>query len=156
MLAKVLSAAVLGIDAYIVKVEAHLEGNLPYFATVGLPDGAVRESKERVQAAIKNSGFRYPIKRITVNLAPADVKKEGAAFDLPIAIGILAATGQADTSLLDDYVILGELSLDGSLRPIHGVLPISVSVVQEKIRGILLPQENAKEARWLGIWKLFR
>jgi len=146
MLAKVLSAAVLGIDAYIVKVEAHLEGTLPYFATVGLPDGAVRESKERVQAAIKNSGFRYPIKRITVNLAPADVKKEGAAFDLPIAIGILAATGQVEGELLEDYVILGELSLDGSLRPIHGVLPISVSVVQEKIRGILLPQENAKEA----------
>jgi magnesium chelatase family protein len=146
MLSKVLSAAVLGIDAYIVKVEAHLEGNLPYFATVGLPDGAVRESKERVQAAIKNSGFRYPIKRITVNLAPADVKKEGAAFDLPMAIGILAATGQVDERLLADYVILGELSLDGSLRPIHGVLPISVSVVQEKVRGILLPQENAKEA----------
>lgn len=146
MLAKVLSAAVLGIDAYIVKVEAHLEGTLPYFATVGLPDGAVRESKERVQAAIKNSGFRFPVKRIIVNLAPADVRKEGAGFDLPMAVGILAAMGDVEPEKLSDYVILGELSLDGSLRPIHGVLPIAVEVVSQKLKGIVLPKENVKEA----------
>ena len=146
MLSKVLSAAVLGIDAYVVKVESHLEGQLPRFTTVGLPEGAVRESKERVQAAVKNSGFRFPIKFITVNLAPADVKKEGAAFDLPIAIGILAAAGHVDSTRLDDYVILGELSLDGSLRPIHGILPIAVEVASQKLKGILVPAENAREA----------
>lgn len=146
MLAQVLSAAVLGIDAYIVKVEAHIENGLFYFATVGLPDGAVRESKERVHAAIKNSGFYFPIKRITINLAPADIKKEGAAFDLPIAIGILAALGNIDSERLKQYIILGELSLDGTLRPIHGSLPIAITATKEKLRGILLPAENAKEA----------
>ncbi|MBN2355967.1 YifB family Mg chelatase-like AAA ATPase [candidate division KSB1 bacterium] len=146
MLAQVLSAAVLGIHAYIVKVEAHIEGGSPFFATVGLPDGAVRESRERVQAAIKNSGFYFPIKRIIVNLAPADIKKEGAAFDLPIALGILAAMGDIDSERLSQYVILGELSLDGSLRPIHGSLPIAVTVAKENLHGVLLPAENAKEA----------
>lgn len=146
MFSKVLSAAVLGIDAYIVEVEAHLEGQLPYFATVGLPEGAVKESKERVNAAIKNSGFRFPQKRITINLAPADIKKEGSAFDLPMAIGILAAMGQIDQEHLLDFVILGELSLDGSLRPIRGALPISLAAKKAKMKGILIPEENAKEA----------
>lgn len=146
MLAKVLSAAVLGIDGYIVKVEAHLERGLPAFATVGLPDSAVKESKERVTAAIKNSGLPFPQKRITINLAPADIKKEGSAFDLPIAIGILAAMGELDQGGLEDFVILGELSLDGSLRPVRGALPISVAVQRNNIKGIILPQENAKEA----------
>ena len=146
MFSKCLSAAVLGIDAYIVQVEAHLEGDLPRFNTVGLPEGAVRESKERVTAAIKNSGFRLPSKKITINLAPADIKKEGAAFDLPMAVGILAALGHLSEERLQDYVLLGELSLDGRLRPIRGALPIAVAVVQKKVRGILLPRENAKEA----------
>ena len=146
MLAQILSAAVLGIDAYIVKVEAHLEGGSPYFSTVGLPDGAVRESRERVQSAVKNSGFEFPIKHIVINLAPADVKKEGAAFDLPIAMGILAAAGHVRRERLHQYLILGELSLDGSLRPIHGALPIAVSVVQNNLKGIVLPAENASEA----------
>jgi magnesium chelatase family protein len=146
MLSKVLSAAVLGIDAYIVKVESHLESHTPKFFTVGMPEGAVRESNHRVQAAVKNSGYRFPIKKITINLAPADIKKEGAAFDLPIAIGILAASGQVDSERLDDYVILGELSLDGGLRPINGMLPIAVEVSKEKIKGLILPKENAKEA----------
>ncbi len=140
------SAAVLGIDAYIVKVEAHLERGQPKFFTVGLPEGAVRESKDRVGAAIKNSGFRYPIKRIIINLAPADIKKEGAAFDLPIAIGILAAAGQVDPDRLGDYILLGELSLDGGLRPVHGVLPIAAEVVKQKIKGMVVPEENAREA----------
>lgn len=146
MLAQALSAAVLGIDAYIVKVEAHLEGGSPYFATVGLPDNAVRESRERVQSAIKNSGFDFPIKRIVINLAPADIKKEGAAFDLPIAMGILAASGQVRSDRLSHYLLLGELSLDGGLRPIHGALPIAVAAVQNRLRGTILPLENGREA----------
>ncbi len=146
MFAKALGAAVLGIDAYLVEVEAHLESQLPYFATVGLPEGAVKESKERVSAAIKNCGFKFPQKRITINLAPADIKKEGSAFDLPIAIGILAAMGQVSPDHLNDFVILGELSLDGSLRPIRGALPISLAAKKGGKKGILLPKPNAKEA----------
>ncbi|MFQ5651361.1 MAG: YifB family Mg chelatase-like AAA ATPase [bacterium] len=146
MFSKILSAAVLGIDAYLVEVETHLEGKLPYFAMVGLPEGAVRESKERVSAAIKNSDFRFPLKRITINLAPADIKKEGSAFDLPIAVGILAAMGQASQEQLQEFVILGELSLDGSLRPIRGALPISIAARKARKKGIILPRENAKEA----------
>ena len=111
MFSKVHCAAVLGIDAYIVQVEAHLESNTPKFFTVGMPDGAVRESNHRVQAAIKNSGFRFPVKRITINLAPADIKKEGAGFDLPIAIGILAANGQVNVEKLNDYIIQSHHSL---------------------------------------------
>ena len=110
MLAKVLSSAVLGIDAYVVEVEADITPMLPSFATVGLPDGAVKESKERVQSAIKNSDFLFPNKKVTINLAPADVRKEGSGFDLPIAVGILAATGQVLREDFDDYVLLGELS----------------------------------------------
>ncbi len=146
MFSKVLSAAVLGIDAYLVKVEAHLESHTPKFFTVGMPEGAVRESNHRVQAAVKNSGFRFPIKKITINLAPADIKKEGAAFDLPIAVGILAANGQVNSERLEDYIILGELSLDGALRPIRGALPIAAEVVRQKKKGVILPRENAREA----------
>ena len=146
MLAKVLSGSVLGINAYIVKVEVHLEGSLPRFFTVGLPEGAVRESNFRVQAAIKNSGFRFPVKKITVNLAPADIKKEGTAFDLPIAIGILVGSGIILPERLNDYLVLGELSLDGSLRPVKGALSIATEVVKNKIRGIIIPDENAREA----------
>jgi len=150
MLAKVKSGAVLGIDAYIVEVEAHLEGSLPHFATVGLPDSTVRESKERVKAAIKNSGFRFPIRRTTINLAPAHIRKEGAAFDLPIAIGILAAAGAVNPQQLQRYVILGELGLDGSVRPIQGLLPIATELNRRKIRGMLCPAQNAREAAVTG------
>ena len=146
MLAKVLSSAVLGIDAYIVEVETDLFPQLPSFAIVGLPDNAVKESKERVQSAIKNSGFYFPSKKITLNLAPADIKKEGSAFDLPIAIGILAATGQIQQENFDDYIMLGELSLDGSLRPVRGALPMALSAVKNQKKGMILPQKNAKEA----------
>lgn len=146
MYAKVLSAAVLGIDAYIVKVEVHLDSALPTYITVGLPDSAVRESRERVSAAIKNSGFIFPHKRITVNLAPAAVKKEGAAYDLPIAIGILCATGQVDIKRIGKTVLLGELALDGSLRPVRGVLSIAATLHNRKMNGILLPEANAGEA----------
>lgn len=146
MFGKVLSASVLGIDAYLIQVEVHLDSQLPAFTTVGLPDGAVKESKERVTAAIKNSGYTFPKKRVTVNLAPADIKKEGSGFDLPMAVGILAATGKVRGEKLDQYVLLGELSLDGSLRPIRGVLPIAVTLRKANVRGIILPKENAREA----------
>ncbi len=146
MLAKVLSSAVLGIDAYVVEVEVDLASALPSFATVGLPEGAVKESKERVRTAIKNSGFTFPAKKVTVNLAPADIRKEGAAFDLPIALGILAALGQVKSVFLKELLVLGELSLDGSLKPIRGALPVSVCCKERGLKGMLLPVANAREA----------
>jgi magnesium chelatase family protein len=146
MLAKTLSSAVFGIDAYVVEVEVDIAQGLPAFATVGLPEGAVKESKDRVKAAIKNCGYDFPSRRITVNLAPADIKKEGTAFDLPMAIGILAATDTVQKEKLNDYFVLGELSLDGQVKPVKGTLPIAVAVRDAGFRGILLPRENSKEA----------
>ncbi len=146
MLAKILSAAVLGIDAYIVEVEADISQQLPSFATVGLPEGAVKEAKERVAAAIKNSDFVYPSKKITINLAPADIRKEGSAFDLPMAIGILGATGQILREDFGEYIMVGELSLDGSLKPVPGILPIAIQIAKEKKQSMIVPLENAREA----------
>jgi magnesium chelatase family protein len=146
MFSKVLSAAVLGIDAYLVEIETHLEGSVPKFFMVGLPEGAVREAMVRISAAIKNSDFMFPRKRISINLAPADIKKEGSAFDLPMAIGILAAAGLVSPVELEDVLILGELSLDGSLRPVRGALPITLAAKKEKKHAIILPKENAREA----------
>ncbi|UCF62937.1 MAG: YifB family Mg chelatase-like AAA ATPase [bacterium] len=147
MISRILSAAILGIDAFIVEVETNLEGKtLPGFATVGLPDSAVKESRERVQSAIKNSGYEFPLKKITVNLAPADIRKEGSAYDLPIAIGILTANGMISESRLEDHVILGELALDGSLRPVHGVLSVAWEIKKLGLKGIILPCQNASEA----------
>ncbi|OHB60591.1 MAG: ATP-dependent protease [Planctomycetes bacterium RBG_13_46_10] len=146
MLAKVLSSAVLGIDGYIVEVEVDIAGGLPSFSTVGLPEGAVRESKDRVKAAIKNSGYEFPPRRITVNLAPADVKKEGSAFDLPIALGILSAQGIIPPNPLKQYLFLGELSLDGGVKPIRGGLPMAIAAKAAGLRGIVLPGANAQEA----------
>lgn len=147
MISKVLTAALMGIDAYPVEVETHIEGGMPYFGIVGLPDNAVRESRERVVAAIKNSGYRYvPQRRLTINLAPADIKKEGSSYDLPIAIGILAAQGDIDQTSLEEYIILGELALDGSIRPVHGCLSIAIKAREMQFKGIILPEENAREA----------
>ncbi len=146
MLAKIVSSAVLGIDAYLVDVEADISASLPKFVTVGLPDAAVREANERVTAAIRNSDFLYPNKKVTINLAPADIKKEGSGFDLPMAIGILAATGQILREDFSEYVLIGELSLDGQLKPIHGVLPIAMRALAEKKKGIIVPTDNAREA----------
>ena len=146
MLSRVLSSAVFGIDAYVVDVEVDIALGLPAFATVGLPEGAVKESKDRVKAAVKNCGYEFPSRRITVNLAPADIKKEGAAFDLPMAIGILAATEIVRKERLNDYFILGELSLDGQVKPVKGMLPIAVAARDAKIKGILIPRGNAREA----------
>jgi magnesium chelatase family protein len=146
MLSRVLSSAVFGIDAYTVEVEVDIAQGLPAFATVGLPEGAVKESKDRVKAAVKNCGYEFPSRRITVNLAPADIKKEGAAFDLPMAIGILAATEIVQKNKLGRYFILGELSLDGQVKPVRGVLPIAVAARDSGLRGIMLPKGNSREA----------
>ena len=150
MLATVYSSSVIGIDAYIVEVEVDISRGLPSFATVGLPEGAVRESKERVKAALKNSGYHFPTDRITVNLAPADIKKEGSGFDLPIAIGILSATGLIPHSALTGRLIIGELSLDGSIRPIKGALSMAIMAKELGLKGIYLPSENAMEAGVVG------
>jgi len=142
----VLSAATLGIDAYPVHVEVDTDRSLPTFTVVGLPDSAVRESKERVLAAIRNSGYQWPRKRVTVNLAPADRRKAGSAFDLPIALGILVASQQIKPARLGDFAFLGELSLNGSVRPVHGVLPMALGLHEHAVYGLVVPQQNAREA----------
>ena len=136
----------VGIDGLLVEVEVDIAYGLPAFSTVGLPEGAVRESKDRVKAAIKNSGYEFPNRRITVNLAPADVKKEGTGYDLPIALGILAAADIFKSGTLEQYSIIGELSLDGGVRPARGILPMALSARQAGLRGVLVPLENAREA----------
>jgi len=146
MLSKIYSSATYGIDAYIVEVETNVEKQIPGFTIVGLPDNAVKESRERVTAAIKNNGIEFPKKKITVNLAPADIKKEGSSFDLPIAIGLMAATDVVEESQMENTVFLGELSLDGRLRPVRGALPISVEAKKKGIKRIILPAESAMEA----------
>jgi magnesium chelatase family protein len=147
MLASLRSAAVLGIDALPVIVEVDVSFGLPVFTMVGLPDASVRESRDRVRTAIRNSGFEFPGHRVTVNLAPADVRKAGASYDLPIALGILAATGVIEPRHVDQVVLLGELSLDGTIQPIRGVLPVAVAARREGKAAILLPRANAPEAR---------
>ena len=146
MLASLRTAAVFGIEACPVQVEVDVSFGFPRFTMVGLPDASVRESRDRVRAAIRNSGFEFPAHRITVNLAPADVRKAGAAFDLPIALGILAAQGVVERREIVDYVLLGELSLDGSIHPTRGVLPVAVAAKREGLSAILLPAPNAGEA----------
>ncbi len=145
MLAKVLSGALLGIDAYPVEVEVDIAQGLPQFATVGLPEGAVKESKDRVKSAIKNSGYEFPTRRITINLAPAGIRKEGAAFDLPMAVGLLAATGLVPLEKAARYLLMGELSLDGAIKPVRGVLPVAAAARDWNLAGLLLPKENAEE-----------
>lgn len=149
MLSKVKSYGLNGLSGYLLDVEVDINLGLPAYETVGLADTAVKESKERVRSAIKNSGFRYPVERITINLAPADTKKEGVLYDLPIALGILSATGQVDYRLLADYVILGELSLDGNLRAANGIMPILISARLEGFRNFIIPKDNAKEASYI-------
>jgi magnesium chelatase family protein len=146
MLARIVSAAVLGIDAYLVDVETDIAGGLPSFVTVGLPQGAVKEGRERVNAAIHNAGYEFPLKRITVNLAPADVRKEGSAFDLPIALGVLAATEQVAATRLAGWVVLGELGLDGEIRPVRGALSMAVAAQRAGCAGVILPVGNVREA----------
>jgi len=147
MLSKVVSSAVLGIDAYAVEVEVDIASRgLPFFSTVGLPDAAVKESKERVRAALKNTGFDFPLKQVVVNLAPADIKKEGSAFDLPIAIGMLIAEGVLNQEQVNGYLIVGELSLDGRVKPVRGALSMAVLAKKAGYRGMVIPEDNAQEA----------
>ena len=145
MLAIVHTRACVGVSAPSVTVEVHLSGGLPALAIVGLPETGVRESRERVRSALLNSGFEFPAKRITINLAPADLPKEGGRFDLPIALGILAASGQIPPESLEKVECLGELSLDGALRPLKGVLP-AVLAARSDQRQLLIPLANADEA----------
>jgi len=146
VLASLRSAALFGLDACPVQVEVDVSFGFPSFTMVGLPDASVRESRDRVRSAIRNSGYEFPPHRITVNLAPADVRKAGASFDLPIALGILAASGIVERREIADLVLLGELSLDGSIQPTRGVLPIAAAARRDGIAGLLVPAPNATEA----------
>lgn len=147
MLSRALSAYVVGVDAHLIEVEVDITSKgLPHFSMVGLPDAAVKESKDRIKAALKNIGFNFPLKQITVNLAPADLKKEGSSFDLPIAIGIVAAEEIIPPAALADYLVAGELSLDGKIKPIRGALPIALEAKRLGLRGVILPDGNAAEA----------
>jgi magnesium chelatase family protein len=146
MFAKVGSAAVLGIEAHALEVEVNSGAGDTATVVVGLPDTAIKESRDRVRTAILNSGYRYPDGRVTINLAPADIRKEGPSFDLPIAIGVLGATDQMLSSLLNDYLLIGELALTGAVRPIKGALPVALRAKAQGYRGLLLPEDNAAEA----------
>ena len=150
MLVKTYASAVQGIEAKIITVEVNAGGtpamNSSYYNLVGLPDNAVREGFQRIESAIKNVGYKVMRVKLVVNLAPADIRKEGSAYDLPIALSILAATGQIDSDILDQYLIMGELALDGGLRPIKGALPIAIEARKKGFKGIILPKQNANEA----------
>lgn len=146
MLARVWSASLIGIDAVKVGVEVDVAGGLPGIVVVGLPDAAVQESRERVKAALKNSGYAFPMRKIVINLTPADLRKEGPSFDLPISVGVLAASEQVNPQLLEESLFLGEVSLDGSLRPVAGVLAIAAAAVQLGVRKMVVPADNVREA----------
>ncbi len=146
MIARVISSSVIGIDAHLIEVEVDISNGLPVFTTVGLPEAAVKESKERVKSAIHNSGYGFPDDRITVNLAPANIKKDGTGFDLPMAIGILAATGIVPKQILSRFCTMGELSLDGRIKPVTGSLPMALAAEAAGFVGILVPAENGQEA----------
>ena len=145
MLVKTYGSAVTGVDAQTITIEVNVSDGTG-FAMVGLPDNAVKESKDRVETALINGGFYMTRRRVVVNMAPADIRKEGTAYDLPIAIGIIAATSQMEIESLENYIIMGELSLDGSILPIKGALPISIQGRKENFKGFILPEENAREA----------
>ena len=145
MLIKCYGAAPQGIDAVIVTIEVHAVPGFE-FTLVGLPDSAVKESHERIVAALTVNGYNKPRHTLTINMAPADIKKEGAAYDLPLAIGMLAAEEEVKTALLEQYMIMGELSLDGTLQPIQGVLPMALAARKAGFKGLILPELNAREA----------
>jgi magnesium chelatase family protein len=145
MLVKTFGSAVYGINATTVTVETNINSGIN-FLLVGLPDSAVKESQQRIDAALKNNGYKIPGKSIVINMAPADIRKEGSAYDLTLAVGILAASGQINSDNVSDYIIMGELSLDGGLQPIKGVLPIAIKAREEKFKGIILPKQNVREA----------
>jgi magnesium chelatase family protein len=145
MVAKIYGSSVFGVNAHTITVEVNVSQGTKYFM-VGLPDSAIKESEQRIEAALKHYGYKMPRQKVVVNLAPADLRKEGSAYDLPIALGILQASGQMETENLDKYIILGELSLDGILRPIKGVLPIAIEARKKGFKGFILPKSNAHEA----------
>ncbi len=145
MLVKSYGSAVVGVDAITITVEVNVDRGMKFFM-VGLPDNAVKESQQRIEAALKNVGYKMPGKKVVVNMAPADIRKEGSAYDLTIAMGILAASGQIEAENISNYLIMGELSLDGSLQPIKGALPIAIQARKEGFKGFILPKENAREA----------
>src|SRR5438477_10562890 len=146
MLAKIYSAAVYGVDAYEVEIEVNGAGGDPVIVIVGLPDTAVKESRDRVTTAIANSGYYWPRGRTTINLAPADIKKEGPSFDLPIALGMIAVTEELDSSPFENYSFVGELALDGSVRPVKGVLPVALEARRRGKKALFVPASNAREA----------
>jgi len=150
LISKAVSSAIIGVDSYPVHVEVDIADGLPQFATVGLPDTAVKESKDRIRAAIKNSGYRFPDGRVTVNLAPADIKKEGTGVDRPIAAGILAGQETIRRKDLRGYMIIGELSLDGTVKGVAGVLSAAIQARKNQMKGIIVPRENAGEAALIG------
>lgn len=145
MLVKTYGSAISGIKAIVVTIEVNIDRGVQFFL-VGLPDSAVKESQQRIESALINNGLKYPKRKITINMAPADIRKEGSSYDLPIAIAILAASEQVSTENLDRYIIMGELSLDGSLNPIRGALPIAVMALQDGFKGVIIPRANAMEA----------
>jgi magnesium chelatase family protein len=145
MLVKTFGSAVHGVDATTITIEVNVDKGIKYFL-VGLPDSAVKESQQRITSALKHNGYSWPRKQITINMAPADIRKEGSAYDLPIAIGVLASSGQIPPEQIGEYIIMGELSLDGSLQPIKGALPISIQARKEGFKGFILPKQNAREA----------
>ena len=155
MYSKIISHGLHGIDGFTVEVEVNVSNGMPSYNTVGLPDAAVRESRERVLAAIKNSGFSYPNQRVIINLAPADMKKEGTLYDLAIAVGMLCATEQIKCEGMGRIAILGELALDGQVRPVNGVLPMIIDASQRGMKSFLLPKENATEAAYIDGVKIF-
>jgi magnesium chelatase family protein len=146
MYSKIISCGVLGIDGYIVEIETDISNGLPAFDIVGLGDTAIREARERVRAAVKNSGYDFPLRKITMNMAPANIKKEGSSFDLAIALGIMASTGNINLSAVKNSMFIGELSLDGEVKPVKGVLPMAICAYQNGIRYLFLPEANAREA----------
>ena len=146
MLSKGFSAAVIGVTATVIEVEVDVSPGLPNFTVVGLPDAAVQEARDRVRAAIKNSGFGFPAARITVNLAPADVRKEGSSFDLPMALGLLATQGFLPLEALQTVLVAGELALDGAIRPVGNAINIALAAAENGYKSVLLPVDNAPEA----------
>ena len=146
MLSKINSMALLGLDGYLIEVQVDVSNGMPCWEMVGLPDTSVKEAKERVKTAIKNSGYEMISKRIVINLAPADTKKEGSIFDLPIAIGILKDLGEIKNDKLDEIAFVGELSLDGKINRVNGILPMCIEAQKLGIKKLIVPRENAKEA----------
>ena len=145
MLVQLFGSAVFGVDAHLITIEVNVDKGIGYHL-VGLPDNAIKESNYRIAAALQNIGYKLPGKKITINMAPADLRKEGSAYDLPIALGILSASNQITAPRIADYLIMGEIALDGSIRPIKGALPIAIQALKDGFKGFILPNENAQEA----------